>query len=1168
MVRNSAWGKNNRRELKKTLGRFLAMVCIIALGVGFFVGLRSARPTMVNTCTDYLDQTRFYDLQLISSIGFDTDAASAFSAADGIASAEGSISADLMTVSAERSDVFKTHMLLKNTNQVVLTDGRMPRRADEVLADDLAFTAEQLNTTLTVEHQEDSVFSQDTYTIVGLCHSPQYLNLSRGTTSLGNGTITGFLYLTPDGYDTDYYTEVYLRVNHDRNYFDKSYEEYLESLEDPMMDLLEETSNARLDRILTEAREELDDGWQEYYDGLEEYNTNKAEVEQELADAAAELADAQQKLEDGRKELADGEDTLYRLRNDPFSIQELADARAKLDDGWKELADGEAEYQENLEKFHSEEASAQKQISDGRKELSDARKELSQATQQYNAGVAQFQEAKNNAAAQKEAMRAPVAQAEQNLQKAKASLSNAKEHLSNLQYGEDSEEEIFLAEAAVEAAQEEVDACQDAYDAAKSSYEKNTAMIDEQLDATEAELQKAKAAIDAGQATIDAADDRLDDAEQQLEDARKQLADAKTQLEDARIELEDGEAELTQEIQDAIVEAEVKLADGRAELAEGQQEYEDGVKEYEDGVIEANQEFADAEKDLQDALRDLKEAELDLKRMEEPSNYVLTPSSNAGYVSFDNDSSIVANIGKVFPLFFFLVAALVCSSTMTRMVEEQRTQNGTLKAMGYSDKKIMMRYASYAGSAAIVGFLIGLVIGTYLFPFVIWEAYKMLYHFGELNYVFSWGTVLIALAASMLSSVGAACLAAWNDLQQMPAQLMRPKTPKAGKRIFLEYITPLWNSLGFLAKVSLRNIFRYKKRLFMMVLGTGGCLALLLAGLGLKDSISNVANDQFNQITMYDFVISFDQFLTEDDQQEFREEYSDDLSQCVFLSSSSVDVTTGRGIKSVNVISCSDPAIDTMLGLYWEGTDLGFPTGDGVYISHSLAEDCNLQIGDRMSIRLESNDRIELPITGIFTNYVGNYLYLTEEGYKTWFGIEPEIKAAYASATTDDHYGIGAKLQSRDDVIQVTVSDEMKDTVDTIMTSLNAIMLLVVGCAVALAFVVGYNLININITERVREIATIKVLGFYRNEAHAYVFRESILLTILGVFVGIPLGIWLHRFIMNSVKVDFVCFQIQIAPISFVIGIAITLLVTVIVDRLLGKKIDRINMAESLKSVE
>lgn len=1169
MVMHNAWGKNNRRELKKTLGRFMAIVAIVALGVSILVGLQAAKPTMVKTCNNYLNSTDFFDLQLISSIAFDLDAPETFLSMSGIEAAEGSISADMMAVKDGSDQVFKTHMLLPSINQIRLTAGRMPEAPNEVLADDLVIPQEDLGKELTVTHQEDSVFSQDTYTIVGLCNSPQYLNMNRGTTALGDGTVTGFLFLTQEGYDTDYWTEIFIRMEGDHDNFDQDYQDSLADWEEPMLAHLETQGRSRRDRIMLDARKELGDGWQTYYDGLIEFETAKSQAEAELEDARLQLEDAARQLEEGKQELADGEATLIQLKTNPYSVPELAAAKAQLEDAKQQLADGEAQYQEGLAQYESMAKPLEAIIKAAEFSLISAEATLRQAKTSCDKAEAAWLEADAAIRAQNQQLYAPVAALEQELAAAQADLAAKEAHLAELQASNASMIELSMATMAVQAARTDVGSKQTAYEFAKASFDAQAAVLNAQLEVTRQAFDTAQSVLAQSQATVDNLHATINNGKAQLEDAKAQLLDAQVQLEEGRAQLQEGEAALQQGIITAIATAEQKLEEGRVQLADGEQQYADGLKEYEEGKAEAEKEFAKAEKELASGLRDLKQAELDLERMLTPSYYVLTPSTNGGFVSFDNDTNIVAAVGDVFPVFFLLVAALVCSSTMSRMVEEQRTQNGTLKALGYSDGKIMMRYATYAGSAALIGTVIGLILGNYLFPFVIWEAYKMLYHFGELEFLFNWGLAAIATIAALICCCGAACAAAWSDLQLMPAQLMRPKAPKAGKRIFLEYIPFLWNSLSFLAKVSLRNIFRYKKRLFMMLLGTGGCLALLLAGLGLRDSIVNVVGDQFGTITMYDYVVSFKDHQTDTEQNSFRKELGSAAEHCVFISNTTLDVPSEVGIKSVSIVACSDPAIDEILGLYTGETDLGYPTGDGMYISHALAEDAGLEVGDRLPIQLESKAKLEIPITGIFTNYVSHYAFLTEEGYETWFGIEPEIKGAYVTAAEQqDLYALNATLQNTEGVISVMMTQDMKTMVSDAVSSMDAIILLVVICAAALAFVVGYNLININITERVREIATIKVLGFYKNETYSYVFREAVILTIMGTIVGVPLGIWLNRFIMSVVKVDFVRFQAQISPLSFIIGIAVTVLVTLIVNKMLGKKIDRINMAESLKSVE
>jgi len=405
-------------------------------------------------------------------------------------------------------------------------------------------------------------------------------------------------------------------------------------------------------------------------------------------------------------------------------------------------------------------------------------------------------------------------------------------------------------------------------------------------------------------------------------------------------------------------------------------------------------------------------------------------------------------------------------------------------------------------------------------------------------------------------------------MKQMPAQLMRPKAPKAGKRVFLEYVTPVWKRMNFLHKVTVRNIFRYKKRLVMMILGVGGCTALLLAGLGMRDSISNVAEDQFTRITVHDYSITFRDELSSEDMQDFTDAFGSDLDRCVFVAG---QVMRALGedstIDDVNLIATDDTALRDLFRFQLDGADQGFPT-EGAFISQKLSDLSGVSIGDMLTVQTNDNRFVDVPVEGIFENYVYHYVVLTGQTYEKLFLEEPVYNQAYATTALADKDSVAAKLQSADNVVNVTPTSHFRAMLADTLTSMDAVIALVIGCAAVLAFVVSYNLCNINITERQREIATIKVLGFYTNETHSYVFRESICLTVMGIAAGIPIGIWLHRFVVEQVQVSIVAFRIHIAPLSYILAVVISLLIIFVVEWTLRGKIDRINMAESLKSVE
>jgi len=1163
----SAWSKNTRRELRRTLSRFLAIFTIIALGVGFFVGLKAARPAMAAIGNDYLQETNLYDYQLLSTLGLTAEDAAFFAAMDGIRHAEGSLSADLLTIRNGQQQVYKTHQLLEHINGVQLKTGRMPQAPNECLGDALVFGPGDLGTVLTVDNDGETIFSQESYTLVGLCSSPQYLNIQRGTTALGTGSVSGYLFLPAEGYEADYYTEIYLDLVTDQAAFTQDYLDEMKAWEDPLTDSLILRGSLRREALLAEAQAELDKGQKEYDDALAEYNRAKAETQQQLDDAKAQLEQAEADLEAARKELADGEAMLQELENDLRSVPELAEARRKLDDGWTQYLSGMKEYQAGLAEFEAQKADAESQLAQAQKELDTAKVQLEAGEAELKEGKKQLQQAQQLLDLQTAPLKLAVDRAEAALQQAQSDLDAAEAELAKydplqnpIRYS--------AALAAVNSAKVEVGLCQTAYDTAVSAYDTMAAPLIRQLEEAKAQVQDGEAELKAGWAAYYAGLEEYEAGVTALQEGQDQLDSAKKQLDAAKRDLDDGEVQLAAGYRDAITQARQALEEGRAALSDGEAQTARGWQDYYDGKARADKEFADAEAQLKDAKKQLTEARKQLADLTDPDCYALNRTTNTGYVAFDNDTSIVDSIARIFPIFFFLVAALVCSSTMTRMVEELRTENGTLKAMGYSDGKIMWRYAAYAGGAALLGSICGFFVCSWLFPYIIWHAYKMLYNFGEIRLLLDWKMGAISLLFALLCSVGAACMAAWSEMKQMPAQLMRPKAPKAGKRVFLEYVTPVWKRMNFLHKVTVRNIFRYKKRLVMMILGVGGCTALLLAGLGMRDSISNVAEDQFTRITVHDYSITFRDELSSEDMQDFTDAFGSDLDRCVFVAG---QVMRALGedstIDDVNLIATDDTALRDLFRFQLDGADQGFPT-EGAFISQKLSDLSGVSIGDMLTVQTNDNRFVDVPVEGIFENYVYHYVVLTGQTYEKLFLEEPVYNQAYATTALADKDSVAAKLQSADNVVNVTPTSHFRAMLADTLTSMDAVIALVIGCAAVLAFVVSYNLCNINITERQREIATIKVLGFYTNETHSYVFRESICLTVMGIAAGIPIGIWLHRFVVEQVQVSIVAFRIHIAPLSYILAVVISLLIIFVVEWTLRGKIDRINMAESLKSVE
>ena len=901
--------------------------------------------------------------------------------------------------------------------------------------DSSLFSKDDIGKTIQVsdENSEETadLFAYDVYTIVGVADASYYINYQRGSTTLGTGRVSGFVYMLPDGFDTDYYTELFVRLDQNDRIYSDAYKAKSEDLKTWAEPIAEQEAQNRYDSLKADAQQKVDDAQKELRD--------------QTADARTDLEEAKQKLTDGQKELADGK-------------EQIADAKKQLQQAKQTLAQKQTELN-----------NGRAQLVDGRSQLEAGQAQLDSARAQLNAAIAAAQSAGSQAGA----------------------------------------ESGVSGSAAVSLAQQ-------------------------------------LAQLDAQQAALDAQRNQLESSEAELTAGEKQLAAAKRELSSREEQLN---------------EQEQKLADAEKELADGQKEYEDGLQTLDEKTADAKEEIADAQKQIDE--------------IQEPDVYVLGRDTNIGYASYENDSTIVAGIAKVLPFFFFLVAALVCMTTMNRMVEEQRTQIGVLKALGYSEARIMGKYLFYAGSAAGIGSVIGFLIGSTIFPTVIWNAYKIMYHMGDYELMFDPGLAAASLAVALLCSVGVTWLTCRYELMSTAANLIRPKSPKSGRRVWLEHIPLLWNHMSFLAKVSVRNVFRYKQRFFMMVIGIGGCTALLVTGYGIKDTIADIADMQYEEVQLYDMSATLKEGYPDADAADFSEltgALSGSSKDWMPFCEISMDLTGRSGVKTANVVIPQDTgAAQEYIRLRTEeGEDIPWPGEEEAVISAKLARKCGIRVGDTVTLRTEDGEKLKVKVTALSRNYIYNYVYISPETWELDNGSDPVYKSLYihASEGAQENRELSEKLLACDVVSAVAVNADMLSQVNKMMGSLDAVVLLVILCAGALAFIVIYNLTNINITERIREIATIKVLGFRPKETAAYVFRENVVLTALGTIVGLGAGICLHRFVIANIDVDMVTFQPRVLPFSFVKSILLTFVFMVIVDVVMYLKLERINMAESLKSVE
>ena len=657
----------------------------------------------------------------------------------------------------------------------------------------------------------------------------------------------------------------------------------------------------------------------------------------------------------------------------------------------------------------------------------------------------------------------------------------------------------------------------------------------------EAELEEGRQKLAAGRAELQSGEAALRDGYARLDAAEKQISAAETAYPKHLQELEDGQRELD--------EAAIRLEEGRAE-------YENGKRDAEEGFAEAERKLNDGEKELLDAAA---EAEEKLKL----ELYTLDRGSNQGYMTFDSDIRIIDALSDVFPIFFVLVAALVCITTMTRMVGEERTLIGTMKALGYSTPVTMSKYLLYAGSAALLGCVLGYFLGTLLIPYLVWFSYGIIYDYARLKFFFSPLMHALCLLVTVPGSLLVTYLVCRRELREVPAELMRPKAPKKGRRILLERITPLWRPLPFLTKLSLRNAFRFPARVLMLLLGIGGCTALLVAGLGARDSIAQISSYQYDEIMLYDLEIDLDEDKFASDE-EAAALWAESGGSWAMTRRESVTISSGGREKSTHMIAAAPGALEGLISLHDNAGELPFPQKGEAVITKKVAETMSLRVGDSITLKTDGGDTAELRVTGVCENYLRHYVFLDLASLG-----EPRANAVLMRCGEgEDPAALGAALRGEEGVNYVSLTRQERELMEDSMRSMDLLIAMVVVCSGALAFITLFNLTNINIMERVREIATVKVLGFYPRETAAYVLRENVLLAVLGAAFGLLLGKGLHYIIIRALVVDYMSFDVRITALSYCLAFAVTMVFTLLTNAAMHRHLAAVDMAESLKSVE
>lgn len=1217
----NAMQKDFWREIKHTKSRFFSMMILVALSVAFLSGLKATAPDMKHTGDDYLDSLHLADIQVLSTLGLTDEDIAALRAQGKIEDAEGEYVIDAFASSDSLDAVVKVLSLTdRGISDVLLREGRMPERADECVVEEnmLSLMSISIGDTITLTPGDDlsDALAQDTYTVVGTVRSPVYLAVERGTSTLGSGTVKAYLYLPREAFTLDYYTAAYVRVSGaaEMTAFYDDYDDYIDDVIDSLEDFSERRASLRHDELVDEATEKLDDAQKELDDA-------KAEADKELGDAQKELNDARRKLDDGWKEYDDGK-------------QELADSRVKLDDAKAELEDGEQEYADGVKKYdqavrdyekgQKDYANGVKDYEKGAQQLADGADELEAGKEKLDEGQKQLDALGNtvagalqndpnyagvtggtiidelgrgdeNTAAATDAaldkMRAQleggIAQAQQGLAKIDAGIEQCDEVLAQIdaalaKLGEDQSELAAAQRAALEQQRAKTAAQRSALvqqrgevSAQLSELQSQLAALStvssgsiaankQQLDQGRADYESGKQQLSAGYRDLRDGKKELDKAKKELDEAPQKLADARKELADARKELDDGWKEYY-DGEEKYADGEKELADAYRELTDGEKDYREGLREYEDGKAEADEKIADAEEKIADARR--KVADIEICEW-----YLFSRSYNPGYTGYGQDAERMANLASVFPVIFFLVAALVCLTTMTRMVEEQRVQIGSLKAMGYSGLAISRKYLLYGLLPSLTGGVFGLVIGYILFPKMIFTAYQIMYQMPNIELRAYGGISAYSLLAAVACTTLATLWACLATLRETPASLMRPRTPKAGKRVFLEYIKPLWRKMSFTHKVTARNLFRYQKRFWMTVIGIGGCTALIIAGFGMRSSLLFTMSRQYDDLFHYSAQVTLSSNVLPEERQVVEDFLAGDsrVVNDVPCTASSATVITSSYSTTAYVEVMEADEIGKVIDLLDCKTGEPITMEDtGVYIDQKLSELLKVSVGD--TFFLDGDARGDVTVAGIYEHYTGHFIYMTPSYYEQTLHADSEPNAYLMNFTSDDTDTCNAIFEKLLSMNGVVTTSRMRDTQDTYMHSMERVdfvVVIIILAAAALAMVVLFNLSNINITERQRELATIKLLGFYDKEVSAYVYRENIVLTVFGILMGCFMGHWLHIYLVRSTEIDLMMFGRQTAPSAYVYAAILTMLFSVLVNVLAHFKMKKIDMVESLKSAE
>lgn len=1171
-------------EIKKNLPRFLSILLIVALGVAFFSGVRAAKPDMQRTVEQLYDKSSLMDLRITSTLGMSSDDLRAVQQLGGLQDAVGVYTADVLLDGDENGQVLRLRSNHPQMNQISVTDGRLPERQGECLVDSMA--AEQLGIQVGDVLQVKSGTSEEIshiltvskFVVTGIGDSPLYVWRDRGTTSIGNGTVAGFLIVQPEIFLASAYSEIDITIagTKELDSFGKEYDKKVQET---------------IKRI-----DEIKDGR-----AMTRYNEVSQSSQETLVKAEAELADAKAQMEAAKAALQSAQTDLDATKEQiNAKLQEVLTGQTSVEEQEQALQESATKLEAAkvaLDITRADLAAKQVALEEGAATMEQSRNELVQAWDDWSAKNAAFQTEKSQLSTEELALSEKKLalyekQAELSQQKGEGVSNEAKDAGSGAVFGDDSQKtsEVSVYNGA-EGAYSEVpettlpptepsNPTQDG-SSDDSALEAEIAQLEAEIAAEEERLAPLRASVEATQAELDETYTQLDAKGDELEEEASLYASSKTELTAALGQLALGDADYAkqkatleagvvalQAAKTAIANGQTTISETQTQIATAEAQLALGWNEYESSLLDSQQKFKEATDELNAKKREL-------MRMEVPQWNVLDRSYIESVEAFAQDADRIGAIGNVFPLIFFLVAALVSLTSITRMVEEQRVQIGVLKALGYEKYEIAAKYICYAVLASVLGGVLGMLAGQWILPRIVINAYGTLYYTlpKTKTAIYAGYSVSSVLLAVLCTSLGALC-ACYRQLATVPASLMRPEAPKTGKRVFLERIPAVWTKLNFSQKSAIRNMFRYKKRLFMTLFGIASCTALLLVGFGIRDSVNTIGNDQFRKIQKYkeELVIGNDDVLP---MAELEDTLNKDpeIKSYTYVYKSAIQAGAEEKEESASlVVTENTEDIHKYIALQERTSGKQLDVGEeGVILSEKLAKLLDVKTGETIYLMDNDNYKVEVKVVGITENYFRHYIYMSPVQYEALYGSVPAYNevltlGAKNASSTDEQFS--EKYLALDAVSAVVHNSMLEDTVKDTVKNMNVIILVLIVAAGLLAFVVLYNLNYINIAERRRELASLKVLGFYNREVTMYLLRENVVLTILGIGLGLVLGIFLHRFVIVTAELDLIMFGRQIRVWSYVFSGALTIAFAAVIHWIMHFMLRKIDMVESLKSVE